>query len=151
MSLNRRQSASNSFSLRFLGRSTFTTAARPRVPGVHSSNRTDAVLVLVVLPAPRERLPSVPQDRTPHPLAVDPQGERRHLLQGTVLKDRAPARLQHDRRCPALCSRRLQRLVVASDGLKYSRSAILFTNSCTNVDATISLTHCFSLKWTDEK
>lgn len=60
----------------FLGRSTFTTAARPRLSCVNRPHRSNAVLVLVVLPAPRERLSGVLEDRAAHPLAVDPQRER---------------------------------------------------------------------------
>lgn len=133
------------------GRSVVTATFGTRLSCVYSTYRSNAIMVLGLLSTSGECLSSISQDRSAHSLTINSQGKRWHLLQRTILQNRASARLQHNSWRSSLRPWRLQCAVMARNGLKYSRSAFLFTNSCTNVDATISLTHCASLKWRKEE
>lgn len=136
----------SSFSTR-TGWSITSTASRTRLSRVNSANRTNAIMVLGVLSPSRECLSSVLEDITSHPFTIDPQGKRRCTLQRAVFKNWTSTWFEYDSRCVTIRIGGLQCSIVACNGFKYSRSSIMFTNSCTNAHATLSFTVRPRLNW----
>lgn len=93
-------------------------------------------MVLVVLSASGKRLSGVPTDSAAPQQFPNPAEQRRS--DGAVaVHHRAPAGLEHDRRCVALRPGRVQRPLLAGHGFEHSRSVVLFADARASADAAV--------------